>query len=275
MGEIDGGFAVRVGGNPPDDPSPRRNRLVWLGLGIAALVVFELTADPALAVVVGCLKFGWDDLATARWLRRADSDRLRGRVTARFYAAWSLWRISAVGLAMMIVIVFATAPLLAMMQARGKQVPDVPREFVTVLFVALFGMIASSLLTLFAIATAWRNGVKVWVGPEAKSAKLRGDWPPLAIVGRPARTNRVHWMALGLLSVSPVPITLGVILVGMIDRLNMPIILVGGFLLVVIVGTSIGTRVAARTPEECWPLPDLVAAEEPPLADIVPWLPVA
>jgi len=268
LGEIDLAFEARDRGEKPHRPSSRRDGLGWLVLGLAALCMFEWTADPALAVVLGCIKFGWDDLATARWLRRADPDRLRGRITARFYAAWSLWRISAVGVLMMIVVVFAFAPLEAMMRARGKPLPDVPREFMTVVLVAFFGMIASSLVSFLAIGSAWRNGVRVWVGPEAKRAKALGHWPPVAITAATPRANRADWITLALLIWGAVLTTLCPFIISTIRRPTMPSLILGGVILVFFRVASIGTRVAARTPEECWPRPELASAEGTPRGDI-------
>jgi hypothetical protein len=89
----------------------RRHHFGWIGLGIVTFIVFELTADPALTVALGCLKFGWDELATARWLRKNDPDRRRGRIASRFYAAWALWRVSGVAVAMMMVAIFVLGPV--------------------------------------------------------------------------------------------------------------------------------------------------------------------
>ena len=52
--------------------------LVWFILISTGWVLFELTANPALSAVVACLKFGWNDSLTARWMRRTDPNRARG-----------------------------------------------------------------------------------------------------------------------------------------------------------------------------------------------------
>jgi hypothetical protein len=43
--------------------------LTWSALAALGLLVYELTAQPALGVSVLCLKFGWNDWRTALWLR--------------------------------------------------------------------------------------------------------------------------------------------------------------------------------------------------------------
>src|SRR5205823_1721793 len=47
--------------------------------------LYELTTQPALGAVAVCLKFGWEDFRTARWLRRRDPNRRRGRACFWLY----------------------------------------------------------------------------------------------------------------------------------------------------------------------------------------------
>ena len=70
---------------------------LWALLLIVAWLVFELTAQPALAVAAVCVKFGWEDFRTARWLRRSDPDRLRGRACFWLYVASGLWKTAITG----------------------------------------------------------------------------------------------------------------------------------------------------------------------------------
>lgn len=62
-----------------DYSSGRGLRLLWRYLPlIVGLIAFELTSNSMLGIVVGCLKFGWEDFFTAVWILRADRNRTRG-----------------------------------------------------------------------------------------------------------------------------------------------------------------------------------------------------
>ena len=97
------------------DPDAARDRLwrrlEWVLLPGIALLIFELTADPALAVVVAGLKFGWDDLLTAGWLRRSDPVRTRGRAYSWFLASWGFLRIGALMFVCLIIRIAASLSL--------------------------------------------------------------------------------------------------------------------------------------------------------------------
>src|SRR4051812_13976413 len=56
-------------------------------------LVFELTAQPALGIVVLCLKFGLRDVQVACWLRHTDPWRARGRATYQVYLASAGWKV--------------------------------------------------------------------------------------------------------------------------------------------------------------------------------------
>ena len=77
----------------------------WLGLLALAWIIVELTHQPALGAVAVCLKFGWEDFRTARWLYNTDPQLWRRRsfilafATARNIAMYTearlgqLWQI--------------------------------------------------------------------------------------------------------------------------------------------------------------------------------------
>ena len=262
-------------------PVARRGGAAWLVLGLVALVVFDLTANPALAVAIGCLKFGWDELATARWLWARDPVRARGRVVSLYYAAWALWRVTGVALGLILLITWASQPILDLMRARGRKVPGVVTELVAAGFVMLFGTIATALTSILAIVSALRCRVRVWVGPEAKIARRLRRWPPESIPGRPT-PNRVGWvsvaasmtlvppMLLGMLLAiallaSAARATLGpivprevlVVLGGLAGVIVVPGAVVVPAVLILKLSDAIHRRIAAGSPEACWPPDDL------------------
>ena len=150
----------------------RVNRLTWLVVAALAFLAFELTANPALALALGCLKFGWNDFRTAHRLRRIDPDRQRGRVCARFYRAWGLWKISIVATVLMFAIVCVHGPFgPAGGNAPPGQANVPPASFLTACLLAMLGFGASSVVSSVAIVSALRRRVKVWVGSRVNRAK--------------------------------------------------------------------------------------------------------
>src|SRR2546423_13380263 len=95
-----------------DAPSPSRGALIrflesrwsWLAVGVATLLIFEITSNSSLAVAIGCLKFGWHDFLEARQIKRVDPDRARGAACAWFRASWGFLKISVVALALLLIV---------------------------------------------------------------------------------------------------------------------------------------------------------------------------
>src|SRR5258708_7431469 len=87
----------------PATLAPRRRFVAgWLVLVVAAWVVYELTQSPALGAVLICLKFGWEDLRSARWLLRRDHDPTRRRAMFWLYCSWGLSKTALVAFLMSI-----------------------------------------------------------------------------------------------------------------------------------------------------------------------------
>ena len=102
----------------------------WVLMVGLAFFVFELTADSALAVVVGCLKFGTPDLKVARWLRRADPNRVRGCACSWFYVVLAIMRIGFTALILMIVLIEVTAA--------GVPLAQLERQGISAVLVVLY-----------------------------------------------------------------------------------------------------------------------------------------
>ncbi len=254
--------------SPGPEAPARRRGLAWLVMALVVLLIFELTADPALAVAVGCLKFGWDGLATARWLRRTDPDRRRGRVVARFYEAAAFWHVAGVATAMSFLVATLLGPLLA-----GRRALN--RELFGAFLVAVIAFVLSGLLSLSAVSTAWRSRVKVWLGPEARWARHRGEWPPSLFDSGRSRFNGVILIVLvALLSVA-IPAGLVTMFAAMVAVGRclgprpplLPLMLAGvgvPILVLYLVGrtflaarAALLGRIGAESPGECWPLDEV------------------
>jgi hypothetical protein len=242
--------------------SSRNEKLAWFGVIAVVVVAFELTADPALSTGLGCLKFGWDEIRLARWLKRTDPVRKRGRVCSQFYLAWGLWRISLVAAAMMFIIVFAHGAIGGNPgRARGLGAP--PPGFISSFFLAMVGFLLSSAVSSLAVFSALRHRVRVWVGPEVHWAREEQVWPPQAVARRRPTSNRTKAILLSALITAStfggmvllLPISF------LISRNFESPILSFAFMMLSMIGVPIlilafldqvGTRMIAPTPEMCW-----------------------
>src|SRR5262245_64866971 len=94
----------------PDPPPARpwwRGPVIW-GLVISiAIVAYELTAQPALAVVTVSLKMGWGRFSTAAWLLRRDPNRRRGHACFWFYVGSGFWLTAVTGFVLFLLIPIA------------------------------------------------------------------------------------------------------------------------------------------------------------------------
>ena len=93
----------------PVKHSRQSETIGWILMVGLAFLVFELTADSSLAVVLGCMKFGTPDLRVARWLRRADPDRVRGCACSWFHVVLAIMRIGFMATVILMIVAFALA----------------------------------------------------------------------------------------------------------------------------------------------------------------------
>jgi hypothetical protein len=137
---------------------------------LACLVVFKLTANPAYAIVVGCLKFGLDDHLLALRVRRRHPDRTTGRVLAMWLTAFGLWKTSGATMAFMLA---AAAVHRAGAPAVGAGAIDkhVVIYYVTGVATWWAAVFLSGLYSTWATLAAWRAGTRVWIGKHVNWAK--------------------------------------------------------------------------------------------------------
>ncbi len=229
-----------------DAAARRRNRLAWLAVIAIGVIVFELTASPVLTVLVGCLKYGWDELRGARRLKRLDPNPVRGRVCARFLTAFGLWKVSGIAFLLFFLVAFLYSMFFDPFRwAGGPGGP--PVEHLTAFLLAVISFLLSCLWSLIAIASALLYRVQVWVG-------RRHNQVPILI------------LSVGALLVVPplLALWLGVIyrICGGFGESALVSVLFAVmfafFFLLLPVGLirvlgSLEHRIAARWPGECWP----------------------
>ena len=241
--------------------SSRNEKLAWFGVIALAVVVFEVTADPALTTALGCLKFGWEEVRLARWLKRTDPDRKRGRICSRFYLAWGLWRVSLVATAMMFILVFVHAAIEGKPGNGGPAGP--PPGFIGAFLLALAGFLLSSMVSSLAVISALRHRVRVWLGPEVRWAREENSWPPQAVARRRETTNRTKVILLSALITGAVVGFLVVLLPlsHAFPQQKAPEPLFFIFMMAFMIGVPflmlcllevLGARMIAPTPAACW-----------------------
>jgi hypothetical protein len=241
--------------------------LAWpLLIGLAWLI-FELTAQPGLSVPVLCAKFGWEDYRTARWLKRRDPDRRRGRMCYWFYVASSLWRMAVTATLLM----FAIAAVMGALERNRPAAPRAPGgHLLATLVVSSMGFGFSIVATYVAMGRALRYDQKIWLDPAVHQARKQDAWPPPFW-----STNRASRLIMTAV-IPPVPVFFIGAILTMAARVNanMPLsFIVAGGVLAMVLGATLtlvlrdflARRIAAAAPWECWGMaPVYDPAEESP-----------
>lgn len=245
-----------------DDRSERRGwfgrlHLSWPMLFLAAWLLYEFTAQPGLAALVACAKFGWGDLRTAFWLRRVDPDRPRGQTCFWAHMTYALWKVAFMSTLTMIVLGFFAAILECI---RGQPVGkgDVGAMFMGAMAAAGIAVGLSCLANYIALWSALRNGIRIWLGEAPRRAREERFWPP-----RHGRINAAPfivftaviatlWALIGLMIALVLICEPGAFWFSII--LTFTLVIPG---LIVLGLRDAAKRLFARAPHECW-----VAAEE-------------
>jgi hypothetical protein len=251
-----------------DTPPERKNLFAWPFLLALAWLLYELTAQPHLAAVVVCIKFGWNDMRAAVWLRRTDPERRRGRACFWIYLASGLWKIAMTAVLTMFACAFLIKPPAPQPQA---VMPDSLRMFISVALAALVGFGLSTLATCVALGLALRYRIKLWLSPTVDRARRKNAWPPYdEYTWTVNRAGRVIVTALILLS-TVVVIVLVVTMLTFFQGLGPPRGAVMGGITTGLVGIPtlilalrdvLNRHTIARTPAECWGTEPLKAPAE-------------
>jgi hypothetical protein len=221
----------------------------WLGLLALAVVIIELTHQPALGAIAVCLKFGWEDFLAARWLWRSDPELWRRRSTFWLYLAWGLWKTAAVAFLMS----FGFALL-----ARGKAPAAAPPglfEFLGTFLTTLVGFTLSGFMTGFAVLFAWFGGVRLWLDRAVHSARRRNCWPPSLLCE--GRTNRLGHLlltalALGFVAVLIISIAVAPLIPRNFLAIFLSVVLLPAPVFILVFRDLISRKIHADSPYECW-----------------------
>jgi len=244
--------------------SSRRPSFILPILIAVGLVVYELTAQPGLGAAIACTKFGWDDFLTARWLRRRDSNRRRGRAEFWLYVAAGLWKTAVTA----VVVMFAVAILMPFLPGAAPGNRPMAASFLAALWTAFIGFGLSTLATAYTFASALRHRTRLWIDSRVHRDRREDRWPPTSTPDRRNRAGAVLFTALFLgmlVALGLFYVVLSTALRGLagprLDGAHVAETLTnlfscGAFLLIpvlILVFRDIIAQLAlARTPEECW-----------------------
>ncbi len=246
---------------PDDLGESGRARALWRWLPIlVALIAFELTLNPMLAVVLACFRFGDSDFATAWWLLRRDTWRSRAWACAGFHIAWGFVRVLAAGLAAMM-IACLLAIVAGMMNAALvlMLVDQVKASLMTIGGAGVACLLASTL----GVVAAWIGGPKVWVSITTHHAREASRWPPLPEAEPLPETNRVMVTTAiaGVFAEFALMLATGLACrwAGLGDRtfrIALGVTMLLGTLGMLASLVPFQARFSARRPSECWPPKD-------------------
>lgn len=231
-----------------------RLHLSWPMLFVAGWLLYEFTAQPGLAALVACAKFGWADVRTAFWLRRVDPDRRRGETCFWSYLTYGLWKVA----------ILATLSILGIGMLHDCFVHlRAPQAGHDSLLAVVMGAASAALLgfglsfptTYIAFWSAYRNGVRIWLGNAAVRARKERFWPPSH-----GQTNMAYFvcstillmtiMALEVTCVALIPFLLRFAAPEVVATTTMAASAASFFLPIILFGK--GQALLARTPQDCW-----------------------
>lgn len=239
-----------------EDSRPRwQVPLIWSMVLVVGWVLYELTAQPALGVAAICLKFGWEDLRTALWLRKKDDYRARAWACFWLYLASALWKAA----------ITASAMLLAFGILKAMGVIGPAQPLIGAVLVAFVGIVLTTVLACLAAAIALRRQLKLWLGSSMHSARRHDRWPPDIRTWQGNAASMLITSSLIGTAVATLPLAVAAIVSACMgplrqDRMAAGIALFGtvGLFLVVIplvavpLRRMLNRRVFADSPEECW-----------------------
>ncbi len=228
--------------------------LVVLGL---AWLLFAVSADPALSVMVASLALGGNYFLSALWLWRRDPDTRRGRVCAWFYLAAGFWRIAA----LTFVLIAAAAIISLVLNIQHGKKDDLVTGIAMLIVLLCFLM--AGVTTSVAVILAVRGKFRVWLDPQMRMARRARQWPPRT--PGPNKLGGVITSTVSLLAI--IELVVGYGCMGWLLQQKGPQNLaVGVFVcvlavlpIVVAAGTVLGgrewakRRLKARSARECWP----------------------
>lgn len=227
----------------------------FLGTLAIAAVVYLLTHELAVAVILPCLHGGWHTVETGIWLLKSDPDRCRARVCFAFYFATACWKAAAA--ALFTVFLFGVAEAMTGVQ------PNMD-EFAATMLVVLGGVVFNTLVGIGATIAAVSYKVRVWVHPRLRSM-VQDDLNMVTSLP-PARCGFNHAifvvataLVFPVLCIGTACLLIATVGKGRNEVESVSAILLvfatmfGGPIAMIPCYAWLSSRIIARTPQQCWP----------------------
>jgi hypothetical protein len=173
----------------------------WTGLFIVGWVIYELTAQTALAITLFCCKFGWEDVRTGTWLRRRDPLKARGKMEFWIFVASGLWKITLTAMIFMVVAVSLVEMAKQPQPANANGEP--PAEFIEACATAMIGVLLSCVATCRSLGLAVWHKQRIWLDGSLHQVRRRNDWPPRLSAGE-NKAGTLLKVAVAIVSVIPI-----------------------------------------------------------------------
>jgi hypothetical protein len=230
---------------------------------LAGWLLYEFTAQPGLAALVACAKFGWPDVRTADWLRRIDPDRRRGQTCFWCYLSFGMWKITVMSTVTMILLLIVNVIRVCALGQPGGNI-IVPMILGSI-SAAVIGVGLLCLTTYVALWMARRNGIRIWMGNAPRRAQQERFWPPWN--GRINATPFVVTTALGATLCTLVGLLIVLSLMFVPARSWLTLALCFAFVAppaLILAIRDAAKGVVARSPQECWGADGVEAVYEAP-----------
>ncbi len=146
---------------PAQGPQSALDYRRWLV--VAFLAAVEWLVFPPVAVVIACLAVTVPDFRAGRRLARSSPDKAGGTVCARFAYAWGAWKLGWAAFVLM----FVSVTVFKAAVGRG----EVPPAFAVSVLLWLGSFSVSAALTASGLLTAYRSGMRVWIGEGVNRAR--------------------------------------------------------------------------------------------------------
>jgi hypothetical protein len=234
----------------PDDIGHPGARWIWPVAGLAAVVLFEMTANLSLSALILCVKFGWADLMAARWITRSDTDPGRRRALCYFQIAQGALKIVLAGGALGTFL----AVLTTILHGQGQR-PGLLAPIAAIALTALVGFLLSGLLSLLGLRAALRTNQRIWLDRRL-DRNLPGDYPPQIFSEAnelPSLTGSLAFLSFVTIFVTGFGASMSLFMMnGGLLLISVAITFLTALTASLAVGIK-AEKIRARTPEECWP----------------------
>ncbi len=224
---------------------PLWRRYLWPLAGLAALLVFELTASIACSSFVLCIKFGIGDFFYARWLQKHDPVHSRRHACVLMQLALGAFKIVMTGTILSLI-------FLVVASTQRQNQNHFGQAAIITSITALIGFMISSWLSLQGAFVADKAKLKVWVD-RSMGHKALVEFPPQDL----GTINEVASLMDAMLLATTIFLIVAIVSIFLcLPMIPVPVVIFvllfsGGYVCYVM--NCLKHRILAKTLEECWP----------------------